>query len=299
MTDDTQTMAAYAALVLQLREVLGLQPGRSTPAHIVVAVQDLVARNDRSPCQSCGADPSVSPATGDELPIIRGALDAQASAEKETFAARAEIARLRAAVDRDQTGLAEAMNDIRRSIQGWSWLGEPGSWGSYEYQEHTLETLRTEIRGCLTAINAIARSALATSGDLAQQTLGFPTSLSTDDAGGDPCSDQADPSAPSVAAVLEEFYLLDTRGAVGNCASWWCPDGKGYTCELDKAGLYFRDDAIQNRGTDVPVPRSLAETLAIRHVRIDMLRDHIDIRGYEQATRQERVAWCAAQKRKP
>jgi len=98
-----------------------------------------------------------------------------------------------------------------------------------------------------------------------------------------------------VADPNDEYYILDSRTVVGNCASWWCPDGKGYTCELDKAGLYSRDEAIRKRETDVPVPRALVELFAIRHVRLDWLRDRIDVRGYEKTTsREERASWCAA-----
>jgi len=40
-----------------------------------------------TPCQSCGADPCVSPKTGEELPVVAGALDAQAAAEQRVHAA--------------------------------------------------------------------------------------------------------------------------------------------------------------------------------------------------------------------
>jgi hypothetical protein len=42
------------------------------------------------PCQSCGADPRVSPPTNEELPIVRGALDEQAAAETKCWAAQHE-----------------------------------------------------------------------------------------------------------------------------------------------------------------------------------------------------------------
>ena len=72
----------------------------------------------------------------------------------------------------------------------------------------------------------------------------------------------------------ERYYILDNRSVVGNCCMWWCPDGKGYTCELDQAGLYTYEEASSKRDTDVPVPQSLAEKLAVKHVRLDLLREH-------------------------
>jgi len=68
-----------------------------------------------------------------------------------------------------------------------------------------------------------------------------------------------------------EYYILDTRQVVGNCAMWWCPEGKGYTCDLDKAGLYPKSWHPW-RETDVPVHRDVARSLAITHVRLDHLR---------------------------
>ncbi len=69
-----------------------------------------------------------------------------------------------------------------------------------------------------------------------------------------------------------EFYVLDARSIVGNCCMWWCPNGKGYTCNLDDAGLYTREQVDNMRGSDVAVPREVAERLAVRHVRIEHLR---------------------------
>jgi len=79
------------------------------------------------------------------------------------------------------------------------------------------------------------------------------------------------------APEAERFYLLDIRTVVGNCALWWCPDGKGYTCELDKAGLYSRDEAHRHRDTDIPIPKAFAQKLVCHHVRLDHLRQHMEI----------------------
>ena len=71
------------------------------------------------------------------------------------------------------------------------------------------------------------------------------------------------------------FYVLDTRAKVGNCAMWWRPNGQGYCCNLDEAGLYTFVQTKDMRDTDVPVARDLAERLAIRHVRFDHLRQNM------------------------
>lgn len=54
------------------------------------ALDDLL--HECNPCQSCGADPRVSPPSGKELPVVRGALDAQAEAEQRAIAAEQALA---------------------------------------------------------------------------------------------------------------------------------------------------------------------------------------------------------------
>jgi hypothetical protein len=65
------------------------------------------------------------------------------------------------------------------------------------------------------------------------------------------------------------YYVLDARTVVGNCAMWWYPDGKGYTCNIDEAGLYTADDVAGMRETDVPIHRDDVAKLVVRHVRLD------------------------------
>ncbi len=54
-----------------------------------------VILNSAIPCQSCGADPRISPPSGKELPVVKGALDAQAEAEKECYLVKRECEDLR------------------------------------------------------------------------------------------------------------------------------------------------------------------------------------------------------------
>jgi hypothetical protein len=73
--------------------------------------------------------------------------------------------------------------------------------------------------------------------------------------------------------VSADYYILDARSCVGNCALWWGKDRKGYTCNLDDAGLYTLDQALSERPTDVPVHRDVARANVTTHVRWDRLAD--------------------------
>ena len=66
------------------------------------------------------------------------------------------------------------------------------------------------------------------------------------------------------------YYILDTRSCVGNCASWWAPNGQGYVCDLQAAGKYAEADKVGKRDTDVFVPCEVAERNVVRHVRVDV-----------------------------
>jgi hypothetical protein len=79
------------------------------------------------------------------------------------------------------------------------------------------------------------------------------------------------------------YYVLDARTVVGNCAMWWCPKGNGYTCEIDKAGLYTADDVAGMREADVPIHRDEVTKLVIQHVRLDHMRQAGLLDGYEKA----------------
>jgi hypothetical protein len=88
-------------------------------------------------------------------------------------ALRGALADARAALDRDRTGLAAALNQIQAEVNGRAWMraqgdgSEGGSWGSYPYPEHTIPTLRREISWAFDAMSKIATRALSESGRLA------------------------------------------------------------------------------------------------------------------------------------
>lgn len=68
----------------------------------------------------------------------------------------------------------------------------------------------------------------------------------------------------------EEYYVQDSRQNVGNCGSWWRPNGQGYTCNLDDAGVYDGRACSRMRVTDIPWPRTYVEEHVVRHVRVDV-----------------------------
>ena len=78
---------------------------------------------------------------------------------------------------------------------------------------------------------------------------------------------------------MSKYYIMDGRSVVGNCALWWCPNGQGYTCDLDKAGLYTYDEANSHRDTDIPVPATLAKSLVVNHVRRDHVRQNMNLKA--------------------
>ncbi len=85
----------------------------------------------------------------------------------------------------------------------------------------------------------------------------------------------------------DRYYIIDSRSCVGNCALWWKPDGKGYTCNLDDAGLYTLEEAESNRLSDVPVPWELARGLVVPHVRWEHLNQAgVDISGAKTGKRE-------------
>lgn len=77
-----------------------------------------------------------------------------------------EIARLKALIDRDRTGLARALNVIRDLVKGWRWI-PAGEWGSYPHDERTEEVLRAEVGTMAEAIETVATTSLRYSGALA------------------------------------------------------------------------------------------------------------------------------------
>jgi hypothetical protein len=73
------------------------------------------------------------------------------------------------------------------------------------------------------------------------------------------------------------YFIQDARQYVGNCVLWWCPDGGGYTTQIDEAGRYSEEKAkeiARNRDTDIPWPEDVVWRSVVQHVRIERLRDN-------------------------
>jgi len=57
------------------------------------------------------------------------------------------------------------------------------------------------------------------------------------------------------------YYIQDSRSYTGNCVVWWGKLQRGYTSDLDKAGLYTESEAreICKRETDKAYPKEYIE----------------------------------------
>ncbi len=75
------------------------------------------------------------------------------------------------------------------------------------------------------------------------------------------------------------YYVQDSRTIVGNCISWWCPDGAGYACNLADAGTYTGAKVLGMREHDIPWPAELVEASARRYVDWQILRHAAEAQG--------------------
>lgn len=73
------------------------------------------------------------------------------------------------------------------------------------------------------------------------------------------------------------YYLQDTRQYVGNCILLWRKGNAGYTCNLDDAAVFTKEDAFnrhRNRKSDKPRLKSKMDKAAVRHVDMQDIRKH-------------------------
>ena len=71
----------------------------------------------------------------------------------------------------------------------------------------------------------------------------------------------------------ELYYLWDSRkaGVTGNCMMFWKKGNSGYTYKLDNVAVFTKEKAFaqhESRGTDVPMLKSLIDSLSHPHVDI-------------------------------
>lgn len=110
---------------------------------------------------------TLSDAVHDAMTSLREYHEGRLHEEKcKLKAAEAETTRLKGVLHLDRSGLANALNRVRDEARGRRWI-PAGEWGSYEYTEQTVETLRKEIGWLLDGVERVAAEALAASGDLA------------------------------------------------------------------------------------------------------------------------------------
>jgi len=65
--------------------------------------------------------------------------------------------------------------------------------------------------------------------------------------------------------MMDEYYLQDTRGYVGNDVLWWKKNGQGYTTDLREAHVYTKEEAYRKqevRGTDLAWPKEYIDSKA-------------------------------------
>lgn len=77
--------------------------------------------------------------------------------------------------------------------------------------------------------------------------------------------------------MADVFYIW-CSDVEGDHALWWKSNRNGYTTALDDAGLYSVGEASRIaaiRGTDIPVPESVARSLVVPRVRTSALRHHL------------------------
>jgi len=75
-----------------------------------------------------------------------------------------------------------------------------------------------------------------------------------------------------------EYYLQDTRQYVGNCILFWSKGNAGYTCNLDNAAVFTKEEAYRrhkNRKSDIPRLKSKMDKIALRHVDMQLLNKRV------------------------
>lgn len=71
---------------------------------------------------------------------------------------------------------------------------------------------------------------------------------------------------------MKLFYILSKKWTArkDETLTWWCPDQKGYTTNIDRAGIYSEEDALSIcrgcHGASVPVSCEDVKAFATRQV---------------------------------
>jgi hypothetical protein len=100
----------------------------------------------------------------DALSRCRAMVADRDTARQQLAAAEAEVARVRQLINLDRTGLATTIEAASKTLRGWWWLTEEHGWGSYDYTERTIATLRKEFSDALCTTLQILGDGMAESG---------------------------------------------------------------------------------------------------------------------------------------
>lgn len=72
----------------------------------------------------------------------------------------------------------------------------------------------------------------------------------------------------------ELYYIQDGRQHVGNNLLFWAKECRGYTCHLDEAELFTKEEATEvhlRRSSDIPVLKSLVDKAASLQVDVQRM----------------------------
>lgn len=69
---------------------------------------------------------------------------------------------------------------------------------------------------------------------------------------------------------MSEYYVFtkkrdEANGWMNGCIVWWCPGGKGYTYDMNRAGVFTDEDRAKGYPSErncTYVPKELADQLA-------------------------------------
>ena len=81
------------------------------------------------------------------------------------------------------------------------------------------------------------------------------------------------------------YYVQDARGYVGNSVSWWALNNRGYTCDIEQAHRYTKDEIIRQfsdcRDIDVIWSARHVDTKIKKHVDAQYLDYEYSIKNHK------------------
>ena len=113
-------------------------------------------------CERC----AVADHDGGDPHLEYGHAERIAKLEAENATLTRERDELKHAIELDRTGLAIALDNIRKTIVSYGWL-PAGEWGCYSWDERTEQNFRSEVGRAFDTITELAVDALRRSGALA------------------------------------------------------------------------------------------------------------------------------------